>query len=189
MLLKKLVFNLAWIFLFFGGILNVDAQISITSSSLTYQQNFNNLYTSGTTNYTWANGSTIPGWYAARSATGPFTQYTASAGGVTSQGLYILGSSGSAERSLGTLNGSEDLAFGALFKNNSGGQINAVTVSFTAEQWRRVTTSIKGHQRTKVSYRIANTIDVTGTHLITEQFYIVQLFLKKLTLVTSITLP
>ena len=186
MLLKKLVFNLVWIFLSFGGILKVDAQISITSSSLTYQQNFNNLYTSGTTNYTWTNGNTLPGWYAARSVSGPFTQYTASAGSVTSQGLYILGSSGSSERALGTLNGSEDLAFGALFQNNSGGQINGVTVSFTAEQWRRVTTTVKGHQRTKVSYRIASTIDVTGTHLITDEFVeIPELFLLSLDTTTT----
>ncbi len=116
---------------------NVYAQaISMTNSPLTYTQAFNTLNSTGT--ITWADNSTISGWYAQRTGTG--TTLSASTGSSTGGDLYSLGSTSSSERALGSLGSGNaaagSFAWGTIFQNNTTATIASISVGYTGEQWR-----------------------------------------------------
>ena len=171
---QRLRIQVVWITFLIFSVSEAESQISITSNGFTYSQNFNTLATSGT-NLTWTNGSTLNGWHAARSS-GLITTYNTDAGGSATGALYSYGSNTSVnginDRALGSLTTgtSGDIVYGALFQNNSGGLIQSITLSFRAEQWRKALTAYKGHQRVKMSYRIANIVDVTAAGLLANSF-------------------
>lgn len=105
-----------------------NAAISLSSP---YTQNFNTLATSGTSN-SWADDSTLTGWYASQ------TTYIASGGTSNSGGLYSFGNSTDAERALGSLgsNSVSTIIYGARFVNDTGNPVTALQISYTGEQWR-----------------------------------------------------
>ena len=109
----------------------------IPMSAGTYYQNFDSLLASGTAN-AWADNTTLPGWYAAKTNGGPVTTYRAGTGSATVGALYSFGASGSSERALGSL-GSDtpgNIAYAAVFTNDTGSAQDNVTLTYTGEQWR-----------------------------------------------------
>ena len=109
------------------------AQISITSTSFTYSQDFNSLsYLYGP--HLWNDNSTLPGWYAVDPIIFPVA-YTATDGS-EGQGLRSFGSLLSTDRGLGSCSVSE--YWGIQFINNSGSSLFDLPIEFTGEQWRTV---------------------------------------------------
>jgi hypothetical protein len=95
-----------------------------------YSQNFDTLINSSSAS--WANDSTVPGWYSSEST------YAATAGATTTGGLYSFGTGTSSDRAFGSIASSSTatIYFGAAFQNSSGSTINALTISYRGEQWR-----------------------------------------------------
>lgn len=128
-------FNIVKVFtvfaLTFCGIVQSYAQ-NLTNANPTYTQNFNTLISSGST--TWANNSTLSGWYHAAGT----NTLIAGTGSGNSGSLYSFGSTGSSERALGSVaSGSTDtLFYGVLLKNTGTSNITSITVTYTGEQWR-----------------------------------------------------
>jgi hypothetical protein len=158
-------------------------QISLTPGNLSYTQNFNTLANTGNSN-TWTNNSTLPGWYAASKLTlAMCSTYRASDGTSSTAMLHSLGKrqthSQTLDRALGSIPNdgeTDDIAFGVLFENNSGSELQSVTVTFHAEQWRRVLQNPKanskmGYQRTKVSWSVAEDVLVGASDLFNESVF------------------
>lgn len=147
---------------------NAAAQILISSvTNSGYTQSFDTLANAGAEN-AWTDDSTLPGWYAAQEAP-PFkvTTYRASMGSDNIAGaIFSFGASGSTERALGSLSTGtpDDLAFGLRFTNNTSLAMSNIVISFTGEQWRRV--SGGSTQTLAFSYRISSAaitnVDPTG---------------------------
>lgn len=153
---------------------NAFGQVNIAGNGFQYQQNFNGL---STVDYSpWQNNLTIPNWYAVFENNGGtnFSQYR-TINSVTVGALYSYGEGNSNERALGSLTRPDhtgDIAFGVLFQNNSGASINSFQLAFDVEHWRRGGTSRKGYQRTKVSYQIAPSIDLSPASLLSNTSFI-----------------
>jgi len=140
---------------------NVDAApastISLTSLAInSYTQSFDAL---GTASITGAISSTVGiqtslatatgsiglnGWYATKVGGDgtSATAVTADNGNGNSGLVYNYGVTGATDRALGVLaSTTSTMAIGALIKNDTGGEINAIKVSFTAEFWRSSTST------------------------------------------------
>ncbi len=117
--------------------LAVQAQtpISVTGTTLTYTQDFNNLDTTS------AGSAVLPAGWAiyefGTSATTVNQQYKGSNGSSNTGDTYSFGTSGVAERALGSIaSGSITSHYGAKFTNNTGVPINGFTITYKGEQWR-----------------------------------------------------
>jgi hypothetical protein len=135
----------------------LSAQVSISSGN-TYTENFDAL---GSASATWADNSTLPGWYASLTnvtsgVVGPYTTaYAVSTGGGSgfnsSSTLYAWGLSGSSERALG---GSPATAsqgmLGWRLANGGTSAITNLSLSYYGEQWRRD----NGTSTISVSYQV-----------------------------------
>lgn len=133
------------------------AQISLTNGSPTYTQNFNTLPVPAgaatITEFSWANDSTLSGWYMFDNVVGAVVRLYA-AGHVTdntgitdTESQLIRTGSGrpfsfgspatSTDRALGTIvsstKGPRDI--GLRMKNNGSSAISSLAVSYTGEQW------------------------------------------------------
>ena len=122
-------------------------------NSNSYSQNFDGLGTNSVPSvFPASNGvqvslgaittNTVNGWYGAKIAgTGTSaTDLLANAGTTSTGTLYSFGITNDVNRALGTIaTGTTTMAFGALIKNDTGGTITNVKVSFTAEFWRSST--------------------------------------------------
>ena len=131
------------------------SQINLTSGSVSYTQDFNTLASSGAAN-TWTNNSTITGWYSNQTA------YRADDGSTNTGALYSYGTTAASERALGGLTSgtSGTVNFGARIKNNDPTlSINAITISYTGEQWRQTANS----QNLVFEYQVGATAITTGT--------------------------
>lgn len=119
---------------FLHGI-NTSAQISVTTTSLRYIQNFDSLDASGSAQTNMPAGWSFFEWGGA-SANGT---YRAGTGSGTSGDTYSYGATGSSERALGSLcsSGLQNVSFGMCFVNRTSSYLNAVDISFRTEQWRR----------------------------------------------------
>jgi hypothetical protein len=144
------------------------AQISITSPSFTYTNNFNSLASSGTP--TWTDNSTMAGWYAARNASSantPFTSYATGTGSSSTGNLYSFGTT--SDRALGSIadiSGATTIAYGVRLRNNTGATLTRLSIGFTGEQWRRAGGGTSANHTLTVSYRISGTVttpDPVGT--------------------------
>jgi hypothetical protein len=140
---------------------NVDAEpilpISLTSLDAdSYSQSFDALgtvsipsaisFTAGvqTSLATVTGSSTLNGWYATKVGgdSSAATTITAGTGSGTSALVYSYGANGATDRALGVLGGAANwMAIGALIKNDTGGAIDGIKVSFTAEFWRSSTST------------------------------------------------
>jgi hypothetical protein len=138
------------------------AQISITSPSYSYTNDFNSLATSGTP--TWTDNSTMTGWYAARNVSSvntPFTSYTANNGSSATGALYSYGTGTATDRALGSIadiSGATTIAYGVRFRNDTGATLTRLSIGFTGEQWRQAAGSGSANHTLTVSYRIATTV-------------------------------
>lgn len=137
----------------------LNAQISMNSGG-SYQQNFNNLATTGTSN-TWGNNTTISGWYA-QIGLSNISVYRSSDGSALNSALYSFGTVSNNERSLGSINGSgvspslsNNYAYGLLMVNNTGSTINQVNVGYTMEQWANAGVNVP--QNLTFWYKISTT--------------------------------
>lgn len=123
--------------------------ISYTTPGAVYAQNFDGLPSAGSFTLSGKgpinlssnpiNATGLPGWQVMM-ITGSNTNasFGISTGSSTGSGVYSLGSAGSAERALGSLaSGTAVYAIGIVLTNHTGSVLNRVTVSFTAEQWRK----------------------------------------------------
>ncbi len=133
------------------GCTGLCAQASLTSSAATYNQNFDSLANSGTSN-TWSDNTTLSGWYAYRArventvASPPITalytgatSYRADTGAGNTGTLYSFGSAASTERALGSIgsNSYGDSLWGVRLKNTDATQtIVSLSITYTGEQWR-----------------------------------------------------
>ena len=113
-------------------------QAQVLLSGGTYSQNFDTLASSGS-NISWADNSTVSGWYADRAGTnGPLTTYNAGTGSATTGSLYSFGSTSSSDRALGSLASGTtgNMAYGVRLQNDTGNSRQDFTISYTGEQWR-----------------------------------------------------
>jgi hypothetical protein len=130
--------------------IHAQAAVNIINLNAVYTQDFNTLPSSGT-NLTWVNNSTISGWH--RNYTGtaePIRDLSLqvansnnTSGVVSEIGFINTGISDNTDRSV-TLRANSlvtNVAVGAVFKNSSGQTAGGFSVSYTGEQWRRVSTS------------------------------------------------
>lgn len=121
-------------------------ELAPVAGVITYTQDFNSLPTASGS---WTDNSSLPGWYANRTA------FTTTGGGGSSTGvLYNYGtSSGSSDRSLGSLPNttSDNVIFGLRLVNNTGATITGFDVDFIVEQWRRDTSP---NSQVTLSYQI-----------------------------------
>jgi predicted extracellular nuclease len=104
------------------------AAISLRSR---YDENFDVLTGTGT-NLPWIDDSTIPGWYASR------TTYNAGTGSSNAGALYSFGSTGDADRALGSVasNTTGNLFYGVRLTNDTDSVIPTLDISYFGEQWR-----------------------------------------------------
>ncbi len=109
------------------------SQVNLPTNTSTYTQNFDALISTGTA--TWANDTTIASWYAARSVAGVVTLRSNNGTG-NSGGLQSFGTA--ADRALGGIGSASNgtNAWGLRLKNTSSNTLNALTISYTGEQWR-----------------------------------------------------
>lgn len=110
----------------------------IGSLGSTYNQNFDGLANSGTTN------SSLPlGWLLSESGgTGANNSYAINDGSSNTGNTYSYGTTNSTDRAFGGLrSGSLIPIIGASFTNNSGAAITSFKISFTGEMWRLGTAS------------------------------------------------
>lgn len=122
---------------------DVNAQFDINAAATNYTEDFNTL-----TNGTWSDNITLTGWYAKTDLTPSITVYDANTGTTTTGGLYAFGVAATnplSERAFGfagsnTFTGNSGLGKGYLgwrLRNNTGGVISSITVTWSGEQWRK----------------------------------------------------
>jgi len=119
----------------------LQAQISITPSTLTYTQNFDNLDTAVYNASTNPGSTNLPaGWSIFEYGTSPTrvnNGYVGEYGSSNTGDTYSFGSVGSTERALGSIaSGSVISHYGAKFINNTGSTITGFTIKYRGEQWR-----------------------------------------------------
>jgi hypothetical protein len=139
--MKKLLITVSLAMVSIAG---VNAQILYNGG--TYTENFDGLIGTGSVSSVFSNvigtQAGIPGlsgWQGAKiggTGTTP-TNFTANNGSSGTGGLYSYGSTGDSDRALGALaSGTNIMAFGASFTNNTGTTLTSVTLTFDAEFWR-----------------------------------------------------
>ncbi len=81
----------------------------------------------------------LSGWqFLMTAGTNANAGFLVSTGSATGNGVQSLGATGGTDRALGSLSaGSAVYAIGVIFTNNTGTILHSITVSFTAEQWRK----------------------------------------------------
>ena len=108
-----------------------SAQVSISSLTTSYTQQFNSLKTSKTS-------STLPaGWRIAESGSSANTTYAADMGASTTGNTYSYGSGTQTDRALGMLRSASLIpSVGVQFINATGQVLTSITITYTGEQWR-----------------------------------------------------
>jgi endonuclease/exonuclease/phosphatase family metal-dependent hydrolase len=133
-------------------------QISISSTTTPYTQNFNTLRnTSGTS-------ATLPtGWRFLESGVSANTTYGVDAGSSTTGNTYSYGTGTNTERALGSLQSSSVYSLmGIQIRNTTGQTITSLEISYTGEQWRCGATG-RGADRLDFSYSTNSTNLANGT--------------------------
>lgn len=136
-----------------------------------YQQNFNDLPTGGSFTLTGKGPhsfsptpfslSGLAGWeFMQKSGTATNAVFVIGAGTSTSAGVYSVGATGNSDRGLGMLAaGSGVYAFGILLTNQTGGSLNKISGSFSAEQWRKGGSGNRNTWLGKYATGLMNSID------------------------------
>lgn len=142
------------LFIFLTGVpdsLNAqfDSSVNYLEKNSIYEQNFDGLPNLGSFTLIgkgphWISsspilGKNLSGWQFMQSAgSGANSIFLVGTGSSTSQGTYSVGSSNTTDRALGTLASSAGInSIGIVLTNSTGILLNTITVSFTAEQWRK----------------------------------------------------
>ena len=145
----------------------VWAFTSFTGTSIS--ETFDSLGPGANTSATWANNSTLPGWYAYQSNIsggtirndasddnwGLVAEYARSSGQSTPGRLLNLGSSTtSTNRALGSLSQDHDFAFALVLRNDSSSTFDSFTLSYYGEQWQVNAASSKPSMKLAFSYGV-----------------------------------
>jgi len=128
------------------------AQISMKRDTTTYTQNFDVL--PAVKDSIWENGTSyMDGWFVQR--TKQKNTIVVSPGNNIGGNLYSFGSTGSADRALGSQSSllAGEFAWGLLLQNNTGSTIYSIDISFTGEQWR-ISEVTAGEHKVAFSYAI-----------------------------------
>jgi hypothetical protein len=114
-----------------GLVSPASAQLGIPSFGVPVTEDFNTLASSGTS-------STLPtGWAFAETGANADLLYRAGTGSLTTGDTYSFGATGSGERAFGGLRSSNLIPYiGAAVRNDTGGVIAMLDITFTGEQWR-----------------------------------------------------
>ncbi|MCU0468402.1 MAG: hypothetical protein MUF58_07355 [Arcicella sp.] len=143
---------------------NSSSQVNLTGT--TYSQDFNTLPSSGTA--TWANNTTLTGWYVVKNSAGQIASIGVNAGSTTTAGFYSFGSASSTDRAIGVAitnayaPAGTGVAYGLRIRNQTGTPLASITVSYTGEQWRKDNTVV---QKLTFAYKTGSnltTIDSTS---------------------------
>jgi hypothetical protein len=115
-----------------ASLAGVQGQVQLTTS---YSQDFNSF---GTSNVTWTNNSTLPGWTITAEVANPVGNLVAGNGSATAGTIYNYGSTGDSNRSLGYIgSGSNDWSnFYLTIQNNTGFLLNEISLSYSGRLWR-----------------------------------------------------
>ncbi|MBC7806625.1 MAG: hypothetical protein H7145_10785 [Akkermansiaceae bacterium] len=112
-----------------------QAQISITSPTFIYTQDFNSLASTGTNNTQLPAGFVINEEGSSTSTNNE--AYNVNNGSTGTGDTYSFGGTGDSDRALGIIqSGSLQATFGVSFVNNSGVAINQFLLSYRGETWR-----------------------------------------------------
>jgi len=114
--------------------MSIGQTISLTSFGTPYTEDFNTLATTGT-----LNTLLITGWTLNESGGGTRDNelYGADNGGSNTGDTYSYGPSANTDRALGGLqSGTLIPVIGVAYTNNTGGEIQSITITYTGEQWR-----------------------------------------------------
>ena len=134
-------------------------QISLTAIDATYEQHFDGLAASGSSDL-------LPeGWALSEAGTSANNdgKYTAGTGSSTAGDTYSFGAAGAGERAFGTLlSGTLIPTIGAAFTNNTGQTISSLDIHYTGEQWRFGQAS-RGPDRMDFEYNLTATSLVTAS--------------------------
>lgn len=129
--------------------------------STTYTQNFNGLTPAGS----WADNTTLDGWYAITGLTpGTIASYALNNGSNSTANLVSLGSTGAPDRALGSIcsngfcgaAGTGYVYYGVRMVNSSASNVAALTVTYTGEQWR--TNNNINAQKLEFAYQVGATV-------------------------------
>lgn len=143
------------------------SQAQILVSGGTYTQNFDSLSSGPTSTGTWADNTTLSGWYGARAYTSgttsalgsyPYTTYRVSGGEMNTGWIYSFGTNGVGaieDRAFGSLSSGtpKTNAFGFRILNDTANPVS-LTLSYTGEQWRVANTA---PNTLAFSYRVSGT--------------------------------
>ncbi len=136
----------------------VEAQAGLPPLT-SYNQNFDGLATTGTSNTSLPTGWTI--LESGRSSR-VNQQYAAGTGSSSTGDTYSFGSVASTERAFGELSsGTIDVTIGIQFQNNTGGTVGKLVIQYQCEQWRRGTAA-NGTDRLDFQYSVDATSLSTG---------------------------
>lgn len=140
------------------------AQVSLTSNSVAYTQNFDAVLSSAPANGTVQSTPALPtGWAFVESGSNANTSYQIHNGGGTAGDTYLFGAAGSTERALGGIqSGSLIPTFGAFFTNNTGATVHSLEISYVGEMWR-LGAADANDDRLDFQYSLNATSLTTGT--------------------------
>lgn len=162
--------------------LNAYAQfsaIAYTTTGTQYEQNFNQLPSSGSFTLTGKGPhaldqaplslTTLTGWQLLQiSGSQSNTNILAGTGSGTGSGIYSYGLSGNNNRALGSLaSGTGVYAFGVVFENLTGSILNKIHIHYKATQWRKGGSGNSNHWQFSYQIRYTNSIDTN--HLIKKE--------------------
>jgi hypothetical protein len=145
--------------------------IAYTIAGSTYEQNFNQLPSSGSFNLTGKgphaldqaplSWTTLSGWQVLQiSGSQTNTNILSGTGSGTGSGIYSYGLSGNNNRALGSLaSGTGVYAFGVVFENLTGNILNKIQIHYKATQWRKGGSGNSNHWQFSYQIRHANSID------------------------------
>lgn len=150
-----------------------EAQVSLSTATGTYTQNFDTLASSGT-NQVWANNTTIAGWSLINSLGADIIAYDSGTGSSNTGKFYSFGTAAAPDRALGGV-GSAGAYFGAPasgsvagymalgLTNSSSVDFNSFTLSFTGEQWRDGGAPTPAAQTMVLEYGFGSTFAAVST--------------------------
>lgn len=129
---------------FVAVVSSLNAQLIINNLDTAYTQDFDSLASSGSSNAA-SGGIFDSGWFFLESGTNANTTYAAGTGSSTTGNTYsfgVAGTNAASDRAFGMLqSGSLNSILGFQFTNQTGQTIDTLTISFTGEEWRRVSSS------------------------------------------------
>ncbi len=144
----------------FTSLPSLHAQIDYATSGLIHAQSFDALPDGAdNTAFTWADNSTLPGWYQHQAGSTP--AFGISNGG-SAAGLLVMRASQNAEKALGsrTTGSTGNASYGLRLRNATGATLSQFQLTYDGEQWRVGTAPAK---TLVVEYSLNATSLTTGT--------------------------